>query len=56
MHRANQTDNALKSLHLIVNEWFINRNLPDSGPYNSINTTTHVNTSNVGGGGGLEFY
>lgn len=37
-----------KILHLIVNEYFISHNLPLSHPYNFINTTTLVNTTNEG--------
>jgi len=48
MRVNNQRKSAPKILHLIVNEYFIRHNLPLSHPYNFINTTTHVNTTNEG--------
>jgi hypothetical protein len=50
IHWASQTDSASESLHLIVNECFISRNLPQSRPYNFINTTVHVNAQECGEG------
>lgn len=49
MRPNDQINSAPKILRLIVNECFISHNLQLSHPYNFINTTTHVNTTNEGG-------